>query len=64
MGTPIRHPAPANPYENRSDAPLPPSTQVDQDQSPAGDRGDGARRHREQREQVAGTPGSKPTEER
>ena len=49
-------PDPAEPYENRSDEPLAPSTKTDQDMSPAGDRGDGARRHREQSEAVSGVP--------
>lgn len=49
-------PDPAEPYENRSERPLAPSTKVDEDNSPAGDRGDGARRHREQSEAVSGVP--------
>ncbi|WP_225784183.1 hypothetical protein [Xenophilus sp. Marseille-Q4582] len=51
---PVRQP---NPYGNQTEAPLPPSTQVDEARSPAGYRGDGARRHREQTEQVSGVPG-------
>jgi len=49
-------PDPAEPFENRSEKPLAPSTKVDEDNSPAGDRGDGARRHREQSEAVSGVP--------
>ncbi|RYF47026.1 MAG: hypothetical protein EOO27_38260 [Comamonadaceae bacterium] len=47
----------AEPFENRSKKPLPPSTKVDQDNAKGGDRGPGARTHREQSEQVKGVPG-------
>lgn len=49
------------------DARHPPTTQLDQDRSPAGDRGDGARRHAEDLRQVSGVPdvdGPTPSEER
>lgn len=42
----------------------PPTTQLDQDQSPAGDRGDGGHRHAEDLRQVSGVPdvdGPKPS---
>ena len=55
-------PDPAEPYENRSEKPLAPSTKVDQDNAPAGDRGPGARTHREQSEQVKGVPGGEDEE--
>jgi len=38
------------------DARHPPTTQLDQDTSPAGDRGDGAHRHAEDLRQVSGVP--------
>lgn len=50
-------PDPAEPYENRSETPLPPSTKVDQDNAPAGNRGPGARTDREQSEQIKDVPG-------
>lgn len=56
MSSKTHQPPSINPYENRSEKPLAPSTQVDQERSPAGDRGDGGQRHREQSEEVAGTP--------
>ncbi len=47
-------PAPAPTSEVPGDPHHPPTTQVDQDRSPAGDRGEGGQRHAEQWRRVEG----------
>lgn len=49
-------PAPAPTSEVPGDPHHPPTTQVDQDRSPAGDRGEGGQRHAEQLRRVEGVP--------
>lgn len=53
------HPAPSK----KGDPEHPPTTQVDQDRAPAGDRGEGARRHMEQSREVLGVPGAEASRE-
>lgn len=48
--------APAPTPEVLGDPHHPPTTQVDQDRLPAGDRGDAAQRHAEQLRRVEGVP--------